>query len=367
MARNRRRTVEVFSLSFLDCICCGFGAVILFYTIISAQSTLDRARNNDDLLAQVSQLEEEVLVGTRNLVVLRNTLDKTNSETASAAAKSRQLLTDLKVQRLQMAAYDATSLARRERIEKLKADIKSLEEGTRRLEGGALDKGPEGQDIKAFRNTGGDRRYITGIKMRGKRVLILLDRSASMLHQDLVNVILLRNSDEAKKRAASKWRRAIDTTNWIVTQLPANAQFQIYAFNDETAPVLASSGGKWQDANDPLARSRNIEALSNIVPQEGTSLINAFAAVKTISPLPDQVILITDGLPTMGKSAGFAKYIDAGKRARLFDDAVGELPDKVPVDIVLLPMKGDLPAAHRFWRLSRLTKGTLLMPSKDWP
>jgi hypothetical protein len=367
MARNRRRTVEVFSLSFLDCICCGFGAVILFYTIISAQSSLDRARNNDALISEVSRLEEEVLVGTRNLVVLRNTLDKTNSETASAASKSRQLLTDMKVQQLQMAAYDATSLARRERIEKLKADIKSLEEGTRRLEGGALDKGPPGQDIKAFRNTGGDRRYITGIKMRGKRVLILLDRSASMLHQDLVNVILLRNSDDSKKRVASKWRRAIDTTNWIVTQLPANAQFQIYGFNHKTEPVLASSGGKWQDANDPLARSRNIEALNNIVPQEGTSLINAFAAIKTMSPLPDQVILITDGLPTIGKSEGFAKYIDAGKRARLFDDAVGELPDKVPVDIVLLPMKGDLPAAHRFWRLSRLTHGTLLMPSKDWP
>src|SRR5512138_2039962 len=235
MARSRR-TVEVFSLSFLDCICCGFGAVILFYTIISAQSSISRTRNNDDLTAQVSKLEEEVLVGTRNLVILRNTLDKTQSETASAASKSRELLTDLKVQRLQMAAYDETSLARRERIEKLKADIKSLEEGTRRLEGGAVDKGPQGQDIKAFRDTGGDRRYITGIKMRGKHVLILLDRSASMLHQDLVNVILLRNSDEPRKRAASKWRRAIDTTNWIVTQLPPDAQFQIYGFNSKTEP-----------------------------------------------------------------------------------------------------------------------------------
>ncbi len=27
---RRRRSVEIFSLSFLDCICCGFGAVILF-------------------------------------------------------------------------------------------------------------------------------------------------------------------------------------------------------------------------------------------------------------------------------------------------------------------------------------------------
>ena len=160
MARARRRTVEVFSMSFLDCICCGFGAVILFYTIISAQSTIDRTRNNDELIAQVNKLEEEVLIGTRNLVVLRNTLEKTQSETASASSRATKLLEDLKVQRLQMAAYDATSLARRERIERLKTDIKSLEEGTRRLEGGSTDKGPQGQDIKAFRNQGGDRERL---------------------------------------------------------------------------------------------------------------------------------------------------------------------------------------------------------------
>jgi hypothetical protein len=52
---------------------------------------------------------------------------------------------------------------------------------------------------------------------------------------------------------------------------------------------------------------------------------------------------------------------------RFFDDAVGQLPDRVPVDSILLPMLGDLQAAHRFWNLARLTNGTLLMPSKDWP
>src|SRR4029453_11328958 len=120
-------------------------------------------------------LEEEVLTATRNLVVLRNTLNKTESEAASASEKSAQLLAQLKANRVQMSAYDETSLARRERIEKLKADIRALEEGTRRLEAGAVDKGPPGQDLSAFRNQGGDRRYITGIKVRGKRTLILLD------------------------------------------------------------------------------------------------------------------------------------------------------------------------------------------------
>jgi hypothetical protein len=364
---RKRRSVEVFSLSFLDCICCGFGAVILFYTIISAQSGLDRQRITSDQRAAVEQLEEKVLEGTRNLIILRNTVEKTQSETASASEKSKQLLAQMKANRIQMSAYDDVSLARRERIEKLKADIRALEEGTRRLEAGAIDKGPPGQDIKAFRNVGGDRRYITGIKVRGKRTLILLDRSASMLHQDLVNVIVLRNADDVKKRTASKWRRAIDTVNWIIAQLPPDAQFQVYGFNTKAGPVLAESNGKWQNANDPLLRSKDIEALSAIVPADGTSLFNAFDAVKTLTPLPDQIILITDGLPTQGKSPGFRKYIDAGARARLFDDAVGQLPDKVPVDVILLPMKGDLPAAHRFWQLTRFTNGTLMMPSKDWP
>ena len=79
-----RRRTEVFTLSFLDCICCGFGAVVLFYTIISANSGAVRIIKNNDLTGEVSKLEEEVRVGTKNLVVLRNSLDKTRSETASA-------------------------------------------------------------------------------------------------------------------------------------------------------------------------------------------------------------------------------------------------------------------------------------------
>ena len=64
-----RRKLEVFSLSFLDVICCGFGAVILLYTVLSAQSSMIRSRVTEDLSAAVSKLEEEVLVGARNGLV----------------------------------------------------------------------------------------------------------------------------------------------------------------------------------------------------------------------------------------------------------------------------------------------------------
>ena len=50
--------------------------------------------------------------------------------------------------------YDEESLARRAHINQLKADIKSLEEGVKRLQGGALDKAPAGDRVKSFRGRG---------------------------------------------------------------------------------------------------------------------------------------------------------------------------------------------------------------------
>jgi hypothetical protein len=364
---SRRRTVEVFTLSFLDCICCGFGAVILFYTIVSAQAGMQGVRSTDALSAEVNRLDEQVQAGSRNLVVLHNQIEKTVSETVSDEARTRSLASTLESQREQLSTFDTSSVARREQIEKLKADIRSLQEGKRRLEGGSLDKTPPGQQISAFRETGGDRRYITGIKLRGKRILILLDVSASMLHEDLVTILRLRNSDDEHKRNAAKWRRAVDTVTWLTTQLPPGSQYQIYTFNTQAHSLLPDLAGKWIGSGDAPQLARELANLHAIVPAEGTSLYNAFAATRTLAPLPDQIVLITDGLPTQGKSAGLRKYVDSGARMRFFDDAVGQLPDRVPVDSILLPMLGDLQAAHRFWNLARLTNGTLLMPSKDWP
>jgi von Willebrand factor type A domain len=363
----RRRPVEVFTLSFLDCICCGFGAVILFYTIVSAQAGVQGLRSTDALRAEVNRLEEQVETGSRNLVVLRNQLEKAESETASDEVRTKSLASTLKEQREQLSTYDATTVARQERIEKLKADIRALEDGKRRLEAGSLDKGPPGQQISSFRQTGGDRRYITGIRMRGKRILILLDTSASMLHEDLVSILRLRNSDDEHKRAAAKWRRAVETVTWLTTQLPPDSRYQIYTFNTRAQALAPDLTGKWIDAGDAPQLARELANLHALVPGDGTSLYNAFAATRTLSPLPDQVILITDGLPTQGKTPGSRKYVNSEARMRLFDEAVGQLPDGVPVDSIVLPMQGDLQAAHRFWNLARLTNGTLLTPSKDWP
>jgi hypothetical protein len=359
----RRRSFEVFTLSFLDTICCGFGAVILFYTIVSAQSGVVRLKETDALSSEVSRLREEVLAGERNLVVLRDELTRTRNDTASATRETNRIVTDLASRREQLSSFDAQTLARRAHIAQLKADIRSLEESNRRLEAGSPERAPLGQQVSG--RLAAERRYITGLTLHGRHILILLDVSASMLHQDLVEILRLRNQDDAHRRAAAKWRRAVAIVDWLVAQVPAASSFQVLTFNTRAQPLLP--GGGWVAGSDATARERAMQALELLVPANGTSLYNAFSAVRSLAPLPDQIVLITDGLPTQGKSVGVRRYVNSAERMQLFDEALPQLPEKVPVDCVLLPMQGDLQAAHRFWHLARVTDGTLLMPSKDWP
>jgi hypothetical protein len=360
----RRRRTDAFGLSFLDCICCGFGAVILFYVMMSAQGGLRRIHTADELKAEINRLDEAVQSGTANLAVLRNSIDKADADRATAEATAARLDAALKSQREQLSSYDADSLARRAHIDALKADIRSLQEGKRRLEAGSLERATPGQETHTSTD---ERRYITGIVLHGRHILILVDRSASMLHEDLVSIIRLRNANDAAKRAASKWRRTVQIVNWMATQLPPGSKYQIFGFNIKAEPLSAGAPLDWLDSSDAKALARNMESLQALVPRDGTSLINAFSATRTLNPLPDQIVLITDGLPTQGKTPGLRKYVDAGARERLFDEAMATIPEHVPVDVVLLPMKGDVQAAHRFWKLARATKGTLLAPSKDWP
>ncbi|MFM7627710.1 MAG: VWA domain-containing protein [Gammaproteobacteria bacterium] len=362
----KRRRVEVFSLSFLDVICCGFGAVILFYTIISAQSGIERTRRAEDLAAAVSKLEEEVVRGAKNLVLLRNTLQRTDSETASAASRATRLIEELQRRREEASIDDATTLAKRERIEKLKADVRALEASTRRLEASAKVDAPRGEFTGSARAIA-SRRYLTGLSLRGRRILVLLDRSSSMLDEDLVQIIRLRNSSEQARRNAAKWQRGADIARWLVEEMPAGRQFQIYVFNGTAAPLIAGTDGQWLAA-DAGRRREAVTAIDALLPEGGTSLINALRTKGEFRPAPDQIVLITDGLPTQGATPpALRRYVDTGDRARLFGEAVRSIGSDIPIDVVLLPMKGEVPGPHLFWELARRTKGSFVVPSRDWP
>lgn len=366
MSRPRRQ-LQIFTMSFLDAITCGFGAVVLLYMVMSAQSGIRTIEQNDQRRAEAYKLEEEVLYGYKNLVVLRNTLEKTDDEKKRAQGRAAVLMSELERMREESARYSGDTLARRAHINKLKADVLSLEEGTKRLQGGTDAKGPPGEQLRGFRGSG-DRKYLTGVKLNGQRILILVDASASMLDETLVNVLRMRNLPDVQKLLAPKWQRAVRTADWLSTQIPPDSNFQIYSFNTQPTALVEGTEGQWLSAADFKQLNGAIDALKRTVPRDGTSLINAFNVAKTLNPTPDQIVIVTDGLPTQGPTPpSIRKAVDADQRAKLFDQSLSALPAKVPVSIILMPMEGDLPAPSRFWRLARETGGVFMMPSRDWP
>jgi hypothetical protein len=58
----RRRNVEVFSLSFLDCICCGFGAIILLLVLTDYQRPAKIEASRVNLQAQLRNLQQQLQI-----------------------------------------------------------------------------------------------------------------------------------------------------------------------------------------------------------------------------------------------------------------------------------------------------------------
>ena len=109
-------------------------------------------------------------------------------------------------------------------VAKLQAEINQLEEKIKLLQEAA--EAEAGRSAREFVGEG-NRQYLTGLNLGGRRIAIMVDTSASMLANQLVNVIRLRNMDPALQKQADKWVRTLNTVDWLTAQLPVNAQFQI--------------------------------------------------------------------------------------------------------------------------------------------
>ena len=66
---RKRRAFEVFTLSFLDCICCGFGAIILLLVLTDVGQPIVIERSEKDLKQQIDALQRQ-LFELRGLALL---------------------------------------------------------------------------------------------------------------------------------------------------------------------------------------------------------------------------------------------------------------------------------------------------------
>jgi hypothetical protein len=365
MARKRRQ-FEVFSMSFLDCMSCGFGAVILFFMIINAQVRETTEDDPDNLMAETKKLEIEILDGRKDLVLAKNTVEQLDTERDTAEGQIAQIIALIQQLQAELAQYDNETIAKVERVEQLESDIKSLQEEVKRLLAMAAEQQAQGTMQREFQGDG-DRQYLTGLKLRGRHTLILVDRSASMLDDTIVNIIRRRNMSVEDKLSAVKWRQVVSSVDWLTTQFEPGSDFQIYMFNTEAEPVIKGTDGVWLKADDATQINEAIRVLRITPPEKGTNMKAAYEVAAKLSPRPDNFILFVDGLPTIDGPTGNRATVSGQERYNLHFRAIRELPSGIPVNVFLYPMEGDYEAPILYWQLAFQSRGSMISVSRDWP
>lgn len=361
----KRRPANAFSLAFLDVMFCGFGAVILFFMIINANTYERREKINSTVSGEVTKIDVEVKDAEKYLVELKNSVKEIDDELVKTQGRTHEVIETIKQNKIQLARLDKDTLAKLKSIEALKADLKSIEEENQRLEGGANEQ-LEGDRLREFAGQG-QRQYLTDLKMGGERILILVDSSASMLADKIINVLRFRNLPAEERVRAAKWQQTLYTVDWITTRIPSSSKFQIYSFNESVKPSYEANGAQWLDGGNGKHLNSAVKNIFNTAPEKGTNLYKAFESIEKLSPPPDNIYLLTDGLPTKGVSTNFGNTTSAKQRKNHYRKALQKLPGGIPVNIILFHMEGDPEASSEFWKLAQRTNGAFFSPSKDWP
>ena len=212
------------------------------------------------------------------------------------------------------------------------------------------------------------RQYLTNFRMEGERLLFLVEASGGMLDTTIEGAVERSGQSSEERRAAPKWDQTIRMLRWFVANISANSKYQIVFFNRDVSPILATRDLEdWMDPVDVDTTEQVLDALEEVSPSGGANLEQAFQRINEMVDLPDNIILILDGLPTQANSVAAGQFVDEQIRIQMFLAARRALPPEVPINILLLPFEGDPSAAIAYWSMATYSKGALVTPSKTWP
>ena len=363
MAKAKAKEANVFTLAFLDVMSCGFGAVILLYIVVlqynqesQIQVVVPEVSNTKEKIKKLKlQISERSTEKEQKQKIIRNMLltDKDN---------------DLSIDTLenQIAKLQKENELKKMQTDKLKIELELINSKKSFFE----DEDAEDRAMYTamLSQTGGYEEVLTGIRLGGKHTLILLDASASMLADNLVNIIRRRNMADNEKILSEKWQRGIFFVQWIMEKITENGSFHVAYFNETARPAIPGTEGEWISGSDVTGFSSVQENLKKVVPKGGTSLVNALSVISSLSPKPDNVYLIVDGLPTMGKRTPKSYTVSSEERRRFFLKGIEVLDqNSPPINVILFPMEADPYAPFEYWNLATQTGGGFMQPQKDWP
>jgi hypothetical protein len=246
--RRGRRGVEVFSLSFLDAVCCGFGAIILLLVLLKIGEPAALERAQEDLKALLVRLEAEIFIVRGETSTLVRELPGRERQLSLDRARVARLQGDLSRVQGRFAATLELSEVQEIVAGRLLAAQQELSEEMKRLQRQREELHQRPPDAP-----------VGGIPVDAEYIVFIIDTSGSM-----------------QRFAWPAVRRKMDE---VLDAHPAVKGLQV--MNDMGSYMFARYAGKWipdTPARRQAVRERlaSWNAFSNSSPVEGIE-----AAVRT--------------------------------------------------------------------------------------
>ena len=354
------RRTETSTLAFLDVMACGLGAVILILVVLKQQAPIEAAPqpensiSTEQMQADLDSLQDELDELQAARATSQSDLQEQTDRVAKMTAAVEATSTDLAAASAQTDALD-----------------QSISAATAELASQPQAVPPDAIDTRRTTQP----QYLVGMKVTGKKIIILLDRSASMTARSLLQIVQYKAGPAAARRSAEKWVNAQNAVWWLTARAPAQSKLQIASFSDTTNFHTES----WVNTTDSTALAALKAKMASLIPEGSTNLQAAVEAAMKAGA--DSIYIITDGLPTAapggqrlfgldgcGSKLFSRKQVTGKCRVSLFQRTVATATGKpVRISIVLMPLEGDPDAAPLFskWALSK--GGVMLSAAKDWP
>ncbi len=311
--RNKRRGIEEFSVSFLDVICCGFGAIILLLMITKTVQPVLLEKSNINMQGQVAQRENALFEIRGQITELRRQVNDSQADLATKLDALAELQQQLAII---LGEFDNLSESQQEVSTenlKLASAKQSLTDEMQRL---------LGLDFK--RDSG----LVGGIAVDSEYIIFVIDTSGSM--------------------QSVAWPQVVRKVSETLSIYPGVKGIQV--MNDMGDFMFSRYAGRWIE-DTPALRNSIIQTLQTWAPFSNSSPVEGItAAINTYYDPDKRISIYVFGDDYTGNS--IEEVVEAVDRVNLAD-ANGRR--RVRIHAVGFPVYLDRPNArvYRFAALMR--------------
>lgn len=242
---RKRRDMETFNLSFLDVVCCGFGAVILLLVITKIYEPVTIQKSQEELQKLIVTLEQELNLIRGESTVLNQTLTEVREQLSENDEQKNRLTGDLSELQGEFTASKALADEKTAEMNGLLSAKQSMTEIMRRL-------------LKDYRPK--DETTVGGIPVDSEYIIFVIDTSGSMTQ--------------------GPWNLVIQKITETLAVYPKLKGIQV--LNDEGEYMFSSYAGRWIPDSPSIrknitSRLQYWSPYSDSSPVEGiTEAINTF-------------------------------------------------------------------------------------------